>query len=265
MIGLHGASIVEFSPNLPSKDMNARELHQETTALIKDGAPLTLDRRPALRVLGWCAIVAALTTLINTVLPRFYSATGFDARTALIHNPFYAARQWVLLVHPAFTLMGALGLALAIWNRAPGRAAAGYSFAFIEKVTEFFLGVTILFVVNADWKASYLSATGTPAAATLRAQIEGFNDILGGAYFLLWVMFIISTTLFISAIEQRDRVARVLVFSGVATIGLTMCMMLGQYAGQQAWVNPLIAWTYPPALTAHRLCTGLWLIRESRR
>jgi hypothetical protein len=214
--------------------------------------------------MGQCAIVAAVTTLVNTVLPRFYSASGFDGRAALIHDPFYTARQWVLLVHPAFTLMAALGVALAIWHRAPGRAAAGFSFSFVEKVTEFFLGVTILFVVNAQWKASYLQQVGTPAAAVLRSRIEGFNDILGGAYFLLWATFIISTSLLISAIRQRGLVSRTLVLSGAVTIALTVCMMLGQYAGQQAWVNPLIAWTYPPALTAHRLCIGLWLVAESR-
>ena len=216
----------------------------------------------AFRVMGLCAIVAAVTTLINTVLPRFYGASGFDERMALIHNPFYAARQWVLLVHPVFTLIAALGVALAIWRDAPGRAAAGYSFAFVEKITEFFLGVTILFVVNGQWKASYLQQIGTPAAAVLRGRIEGFNDVLGGAYFLLWAAFIISTSLSISAIRRRDLVSGTLVAAGAVTILLTVCMMLGQYAGQQAWVNPLIAWTYPPALTAHRLCIGLWLIAE---
>ena len=78
----------------------------------------------ALMGLGVCALVGAGTTLANTLLPRFYSASGFDGRMALIDNPFYAARQWVLVAHPFFTLMLALGVAIALARRAPGRAAA---------------------------------------------------------------------------------------------------------------------------------------------
>ena len=221
----------------------------------------------ALDALGVCALVGAATTLVNTVLPNFYSADGFDARVALIRDPFYAARQWVLLVHPAFTLLGALGVALALWRRSPGPAAAGYTFAFVEKLTEFLLGVTILFVVNGVWKARYLARRGSPAGDLLRARIEGFNDVLGGAYFLLWWMFILSTALLALGVARsrpRDVLARGFVWTGALTIGLTVCMMLGTFAGQEAWTAPLIRWCYPPLLTLHRGFMGLWLRRRAR-
>jgi hypothetical protein len=226
----------------------------------------TVDPRfaPALRGLGVCALVGAARTLINTTLPFFYAAEGFDARAALIRNPFYVARQWVLLVHPAFTLLLALGVALALANRAPGRAAAGVTFAGIEKMTEFLLGTSILFVVNGVWKVGYLAAADPAEAATFRGRIEHFNELLDGSFSLLWSMFILSTACFATALDPRRRLERWIVVSSAVMILLTTLMILGSFAGQDAWVQPLLGWTYAPGLTIHRLLIGLWLLRTAR-
>jgi len=217
--------------------------------------------RGAFLGLGVCGVIAAGTTLSNTLLPFFFSATGFEARTALIHNPFYAARTWVLLFHPFFTLMLALGMALALKDRAPGRAAAAYSFAFVEKLVEFLLGFTILVVVNGAWKAGYLA--GGPDAADLRAKIETFNQVIEGAYPLLWTMFILSTGLFVLALRRTGFEAWV-AGTGAVTCAITALMFLGEYGGQ-AWANPIVEWTYSWTLTAHRLLAALWLIGLGRR
>lgn len=219
---------------------------------------------PALWGFGICAIAGAVTTLVNTVLPNFYTAEGFDARMALIHNPFYAARQWVLLVHPGFTLMLALGVALALVSRAPGRATAGLAFAGVEKMTEFVLGTLIMFAVNGIWKVGYLEAIGTPEAAGLRTQIEQFNEMLGGSYFLLWSMFILSTACFGSALNFNHKLERWIIVTAGLMILLTFLMMLGSYAGQGDWVQPILKWSYPAGLTAHRLLIGLWLVGLAR-
>ncbi|HYC04515.1 MAG TPA: hypothetical protein VED40_14570 [Azospirillaceae bacterium] len=220
---------------------------------------------PALKALGICAIIGAATTILNTMLPRFYGADGFDARMALIHNPFYAARQWVLLVHPAFILLLALGMALALWARAPGRALAGATFAFVEKMTEFWMGVTILFVVNAVWKVNYLAALGTPAAEAWRLKITNFAEVLDGLYFLLWAMFLLSTGLLAWAAARIGRFGRWVAATAGLAMALTLLMMLGEYGGQGAWTQPIIAWVYGPALATHRLLVGLWLLDEARR
>ena len=225
--------------------------------------PLLLS--PALRVLGICALIGALTTLLNTTAPLFYDAEGFDESVRLIHHPVYAFRQWVLLVHPAFTLLLALGLALALFARAPGRASTGLAFASVEKMTEFLLGVTILFVVNGVWKEGYLSGLGPAPPADLRVRIEVFYELLGGLFFLLWAMFILSTSLFVTAIGVTDRLGVAVASSGVATILLTLLMMLGMYAGQESWTRPIIASCYGPFLTVHRASIGIWLLRESRQ
>ncbi|HYE47891.1 MAG TPA: hypothetical protein VEA44_19140 [Caulobacter sp.] len=216
--------------------------------------------RAALLGLGVCGLAAAATTLTNTVLPYFFEANGFEARTALIHNPFYAARTWVLLVHPFFTLMLALGLALALKDRAPGRAAASYSFAFVEKLVEFLLGFTILVVVNGAWKAGYLA--GGPDAAALRAKVETFNQVIEAAYPLLWTMFILSTALYCTAMRRRGLEAWV-AGTGAVTCLITALMFADEYAGQ-AWAEPIVQWTYPWTLTAHRLLAAIWLIRLAR-
>lgn len=211
--------------------------------------------------LGVCGLVAAGTTLTNTVLPSFFSASGFEARTALIHNPFYAARTWVLLFHPFFTLMLALGMALALKDRAPGRAAAAYSFAFVEKLVEFLLGFTILVVVNGAWKAGYLA--GGPGAGDLRAKIETFNQVIEGAYPLLWTMFMLSTGLYASAM-RRSGLELWVALTGAVTVVITGLMFIADY-GRQPWIQPVVDWTYPWTLTAHRLLAAIWLIAMARR
>ena len=226
---------------------------------------MPIDIKPALRVLGICALIGALTTFLNTTAPRFYSATGFDEQAALIYNPIYAIRQWVLLVHPAFTLLLALGLLLALFNRAPGRSSAAFTFAFVEKMTEFVLGVLILFVVNGVWKEAYLAGEGPVAPDDLQLRIEVFYDLLGGLFFLLWVMFILSTGLFASCLKRSGFLNWTVIISAAVMIFLTAAMILGRYAGQSAWATPLIVIAYGPVLTVHRAAIGLWLIREIKR
>jgi hypothetical protein len=214
--------------------------------------------------LGVCGVASSVTTVVNTVLPRFYSATGFDQQVALIDNPYYSARQWVLLVHPVFTLLGGLGMLLALWPRRPGLAAAGFLFAFVEKMTEFYLSTSIPLVVNAVWKRTYLTTTDAAVRSLMRARIQTFNDLLGGSYFLLWTAFIISTSLFAVALWSRERFARVTALTMAATVGLTVVLILGRFGGQAAWADPVIAVAYPPVLGGSRLLMGWWLIRLSR-
>lgn len=226
---------------------------------------MSIDLGPAVRVFGICALVGALTTFLNTMAPHFYSAGDFDSAAALIHHPVYAMRQWVLLIHPVFTLMLPLGMAFVLARRGPGRAASGMTFAFVEKMTEFLLGVTIMFVVNGIWKADYLIAIGTAEAAQIRPMIETFNQLLGGSYFLLWTMFILSTGLLSSVLDRRDRLELGIIVTAGLMILLTFLMILGSFAGQGEWVSPILRWTYGPSLTLHRLLIGLWLLREGRR
>jgi hypothetical protein len=154
---------------------------------------------------------------------------------------------------------------MAIFARAPGRAASGLIFAGVEKMTEFVLGTLILFVVNAEWKSGYLAAIGSPAAAGFRGQIETFNELLGGTYYLLWAMFILSTSLFCSALDRSRPLERWLFWSGVATVAITALMLIGSLAGLERWSGPIVTWTYPPLMTAHRALAGFWLLSLSAR
>ena len=210
-------------------------------------------------------MVGALTTFLNTMAPLFFEANSFHEAAELIHHPIYAARQWVLLVHPLFTILLALGLTLALFTRAPGRASAAFVFVGVEKMTEFVLGVLILFVVNGVWKVQYLAADGPIPPAELQLRIEVFYDLLGGLFFLLWTMYILSTGLFASILDRSDRLNLAVIVTAALTILLTVVMIVGRYAGQAAWATPLIAVAYGPTLTTHRALIGLWLIREAKR
>ena len=225
---------------------------------------MTINLAPALRGLGLCALAAALTTLLNTIAPLFYSASDFDGRMALIGNPFYVARQWVLLIHPAVTLLLALGLALALFERCTGRASAGLIFAGVEKMTEFVLGFLIIAVVNPVWKAGYLAASDPAVAPQLRLQLDLFGEIIGGLVYLLWTMFILSTALFALALDRhRGGIETLLFWSAAVAIGITVIMFFGDLFSL-GWTAPVVSWLYPPAMTAHRLLAGLWLLGRAR-
>lgn len=224
---------------------------------------MTVNLSPALRVLGICAIIGAATTAINTLLPNFYEATDFASAAALIHNPYYALRQWVLLVHPAFTLMFSLGLALALFTRAPGRASAAFVFAGVEKITEFVLGTLIIATVNPIWKAGFLAGDG--ASTNLwRQKVEGFNELLGGSYYLLWSMFMLTTMLFASTLKRDRSVEGAFFWSALAISGLTAFMIIGAIA-KLSWAGDVLTWTYAPLLTLYRTLGGIWLLQTAAR
>lgn len=225
----------------------------------------SIDLRRALVALGICGVLSSITTVTNILLPRFYAPPAdFDARVALLDNSFYMARQWILLVHPFLTLTGALGILLYKFAEHPGKTLTGFIFAFAEKITEFFLGTTILFVVLGLWVRGYGAATDAAVKATLRGRAEAFYDYLDGAYFLLWVTFTISTVLYGLATRNGDRLERTVSALYFVTAAITVLMLIGEYAGQNAWVRPIIFWGYAPLLTASRLLAGWMLIVRGR-
>ncbi|HEY0142867.1 MAG TPA: hypothetical protein VGF48_18345 [Thermoanaerobaculia bacterium] len=221
-----------------------------------------IDLRHALWGLGLCGVLSSLTTVTNILLPRFYAPPAdIDARVALLDNGFYMARQWILLVHPFLTLTGALGILLYKFAEHPGKTLTGFVFAFAEKITEFFLGTTILFVVLDQWIRGYGAATDVAQKLAFRGRVEAFYQYLEGAYFLLWVTFTISAILYGLALRRQHRWVSLFYF---VTALLTVLMLAGDYAGQRAWTQPILLWTYAPALTTSRFLAGWMLMRHAK-
>ncbi len=98
----------------------------------------------------------------------------------------------------------------------------------------------------------------------MRGRAEAFYDYLEGAYVLLWVTFTISAVLYGLATRNGGRLERTVSVFFFITAVLTVLMLVGEYAGQNAWVRPIILWCYAPALTTSRLLAGWMLIRASR-
>lgn len=220
-----------------------------------------IDIRRALWGLGLCGVLSSITTVTNILLPRLYTPpANFDARVALLDNGFYMARQWILLVHPFLTLTGALAIVFWKFTQHPGKTATGFVFAFAEKITEFFLGTTILFVVLGQWVRGYGATSDAAQKAILRGRAEMFFEYLDGAYFLLWVTFILSAVLFGLATREHRWVSGFYFL----TAAITLVMLAGEYAGQNAWARPIVLWTYAPALTTSRLLAGLMVMRASK-
>jgi hypothetical protein len=225
-----------------------------------------IDTRRALLGLGICGVLSSITTVTNILLPRFYTPPAdFDGRVALLDNAFYMARQWILLVHPFLTLTAALGILFYRFAEHPGKTLTGFVFAFAEKITEFFLGTTILFVVLGNWVRGYGAATDAALKATLRGRTEAFYDYLDGAYFLLWVTFTISAVLYGLATRTGARLERTVSAFYFLTAAITLLMLIGEYAGQNLWVRPIILWGYAPLLTTSRLLAGVMLISAASK
>lgn len=224
----------------------------------------SVDLRRAIWGLGLCGVLSSLTTVTNILLLRFYPpVTDFDVRVTMLSNGFYMARQWILLVHPFLTLTGALGVALYVFREHPGKSLTGFLFAFTEKITEFFLGMTMLFVVLGIWVRGYGATTDPARKAILRERTEVFFEYRDGAFVLLWVTFTLAAVLYALALRKGGRYERVVALTYAAAAVLTVLMLIGEYAGQNAWVSPIILWTYAPVLTANRLLAGLMLMRRT--
>jgi hypothetical protein len=229
-----------------------------------------------LRCTSIAAWLAVVTTILNTQLPRFYTApTNFEESVALVNNAWYMARQWVVLLHPFGTLVLAVGLAVRLWHSQRGLALTGVLFVLMEKFLEF-VGATIqLFTVNLNWKTAYLAATDAASKAQLKQFITFTGAVWNDCFFVLWVSYILASLCFGIALwfEWRKHSTNtgsqsnngwtlwtsLLLFASAL---MTAIMLLSDY-GKQAWLQPALPLLYPLTMVASRALIAVFLWNES--
>jgi hypothetical protein len=214
------------------------------------------------------ALVAACTTFANTTLPylqqTMYAPTqGFEQQVLLFQNPLYMARQWVMLLHAIVTLVAGIGVSVALMRRSFGAAIVGLVFTVIEKITELFGQVAIVFTLNGDWRPRYVVETDEAVKVMLKTAMQTFLGIWDDMFVVLWIAYIVSAVAF--AIACRDvlhqsfsRTHRFLQIALWSSAVLTGLMLAQEYAGQ-VWAQPIVRWCYPIIMTFTRAAMALWL------
>jgi hypothetical protein len=216
-----------------------------------------------LRFAAYGAFGAAITTVLNTQLHRFYPApTSFEDRILLVNNFVYMTNQWVLLIHPFVTLLLAIGIFIMAKEKSYGFALAGLLFAFIEKLLEF-IGQTIqLFTVNLTWKVAYLNTFDLAEKEKIKMFITGFNGVWNDCYFVLWVSYILSSVFFVISLATMAGTKWVRWFMYI-TAFITFIMLMSDY-GKQGWLTPILPVFYPATMVAGRLFIALMLLKNSK-
>ena len=212
-----------------------------------------------LRLGGVASIVTAITTFLLWYLPTTYQvAEGFEGTLALHAEPAYLARLWVNFIHVFIALFAYGCVALAVRNKAPNWAIAGFiAFAFwclVESV-----GVSInIWAVNNSWRAGFLAADEVQQSI-IRASLHTFAGIWDGIFFVVLVTFLIATICYGVALWHGDLLTKVLSVLFLLAAPLTVIIMLDSYFG--ANLSPWISWSYPILQPLSRALMGVWLFK----
>jgi hypothetical protein len=216
----------------------------------------------SLKIASICAGLSAITTFLLWLLPRFYTAGGFEQALALHNNPYYIGRLWVNFIH-IFLALTAYAAAANLWRRySPALAGMGLLWFVLWGFTEL-LGVTTnIFAVNGSWRAQFAQAT-PDVQNQLRVLIIGFQGVWNALFFLLLIAFLLGTLFFGLAAIRGQRLERWLGWLFLLAVPLTIVIILDGYAGFSLQ-SSVIDRVYPMLQPISRGLLAYWLWTESR-
>lgn len=207
-----------------------------------------------------CSVLLAITTFLLWLLPRYVEpATTFEARLALVANPFYIGRLWVNFVHMFLGFAAYLAVYTVLRDKARGFAVLGLGFYFIWVLVELLALSINIFAVNAGWRAGY-AAANPEQQAMYRMFLAWWPGVWDGLYFLLALAYLLGSLMFGGlAVLQRGltRVVGVLLLLGGA---ISAAFLVGGYGGP-AWPEEIAGAIYPVVQPVARAVTGWWLWR----
>lgn len=120
------------------------------------------------------------------------SNTTFDERMARVHDPAYALRSWVYLLHPFLVLMAASGIAMRIRRARPSARSTLKAFWRDEPQFRDAEGPTLAWywdVVKADWAKPSDVKRQFGSASILKDGRVVFN-IAGNKYrIVVWINY----------------------------------------------------------------------------
>ena len=213
------------------------------------------------RVAAVCSLLSACTTLLLIFLPEFFPpAPDFAARMARVHSGAYQVRAWVYLLHPFLVFTAALGVALAIYRRAPVLALAGVAGFALWAFNEAGQQTLTLFAFD-RWRVAWETADEA-TRTVIRTNVALYDGIWDGLYMLLLIGFTIGNASLGAALLGGRGLARVVGGFMLAACALTVVLFAGEL-GLQLLPASVTQWAYPAIQPLGRALLGLWLWRQA--
>ncbi|MEL6341073.1 MAG: hypothetical protein AAFQ65_14295 [Myxococcota bacterium] len=214
----------------------------------------------AIRIAAIASLVTAVTTFLLWYLAPTIPLETLEDRVALHTNTRYLARLWINFAHVFMALFAYAITAALLWSRRPVLSALStVAFAFWALVEA--IGVAVLiFTVNGAWRASYMDAD-PDARIRLATQINTFEGIWDGMFFVILVTFLIGTGALGAAMWSNDWIDRLMASLLLLAGPLTVIIIADGYFGA-SW-SVWIAWMYPTLQPISRAVLAGWLWRKT--
>jgi hypothetical protein len=221
---------------------------------------MTIDPR-FYRVAAVCSWVSVATTLMLIFLPELFEpAPDFAARMARIQEGAYQLRAWAYLLHPFLVFTAALGIVLALRERAPVLAIGGFVGFLLWAFNEAGQQTMTLFAFD-RWREAWQTAD-EGARQTIRINAAMYDGLWDGMYVLLLIGFAIGNACLGIALVTGGGLMRVVGIFMLMAFALTCVLFMGEL-GLKFLPEPLLHWAYPAVQPLGRALIGVWLWRQA--
>jgi hypothetical protein len=213
------------------------------------------------RVAAACSLLSSVTTLLLIFLPEWFApAPDFAARMARVHEGAYQLRSWVYLLHPFLAFAAAMGVALALRERAPVLAIAGIAGFLLWAINEAGQQGLTLFAFD-RWRLAWDEADDA-MRESIRINTLLYDGIWDGMYMVLLVGFAIGNACLGSAMIAAGGLARIAGGFMLAACVLTVALFFNEL-NLPLLPATLLDWSYPAIQPLGRALIGVWLWRMS--
>ena len=215
------------------------------------------------KVASACALATALTTLAIHLLPELWAgADTFEEQLRLRHNPIYAARLWVVILHCLLVVVSMAAVGARRLRAAPALVGLGFLGFLFFAVTEMLRTSLAIFALNRTWRAGYEVAADEATRAALRATIGAFSGVNAALFFLFSTAFLVGLVCYGFALlraEGGEQKVGALLLSWAA---LSLPGYVDTVTGGQT-ISVYFDWTGPYFQPVARALIGVWLWKVS--
>ena len=214
--------------------------------------------RSFFRTAAVCSFISVATTLLLTLLPRWFPpAADLAARMEVHGHPAYLVRSWAYLVHPFVVLAAALGVGIRAGVRSPGAVVFGFLcfmlWAFVEATQQ---GLTLV-AFDRIWRPAFLAGT-QEQREMLSVQVATYDALWDSMFFVLVLGFALGSVLYGTVLVRGVGLQRV-VGALYLVIAASSFYTIAVDWGAPPLPGILEDWFYPVVQPITRALIGVWL------
>jgi len=218
-----------------------------------------------IKVASICAILTAVTTVAVHWLPDLWSsATTFESRVQLRHNPIYMGRLWIVLIHCVLVVISMAAIPCLLNGVARMIAIFGFGcyvvFAFVESLRT----SLSIFAVNRSWRAGYETSNDDVRRQTFRDALDTFGGVNDTLFFLFFAAFTVGLFCYGFALFLRSGIDQGVGLLFLLWGVLNLPDLVGAIAGNEA-LGKGFDWVGRYFQPAARFLIGAWLWNISTR